>query len=89
MLESFRGKCHFRQYIANKPAKYGITVYSLVDSRMFYTHNMEIYPGKQPAGPFYLPNDAASVVNRLLSTMDKSGRNNYCRQLFYFDTACQ
>ena len=75
MLESFRGKCRFRQYIANKPAKYGIKIYSLVDSRMFYTHNMEIYPGKQPAGPFYLPNDAASVVKRLISTIDKSGRN--------------
>lgn len=59
MLESFRGKCRLRQYIANKPVKYGIKIYSLVYSRIFYTHNMEI---------------------------DKSG---YCRQLFYFDTACQ
>lgn len=24
MLEAWRGRCKFRQYIANKPAKYGI-----------------------------------------------------------------
>lgn len=46
MLEAFRGRCSFRQYIANKPAKYGIKIYALVDSRTFYSHNLEIYAGK-------------------------------------------
>lgn len=36
MLESFRGRCKFRVYIANKPAKYGIKINALVDSRTFY-----------------------------------------------------
>lgn len=31
MLEAFRGRCKFRQYIANKPAEYGIKIYALVD----------------------------------------------------------
>lgn len=75
MLDAFRGKCRFRQYIANKPAKYGIKIYSLADARTFYTHNMEIYAGKQPEGPYLLANDASSVVKRLVSTIDKSGRN--------------
>lgn len=40
MLESFRGRCKFRMYIANKPAKYGIKVYALCDSKNFYTSNL-------------------------------------------------
>ncbi len=33
MLVGFRGQCPFRQYIPSKPAKYGIKIYSIVDSR--------------------------------------------------------
>lgn len=75
MLEGFRGRCKFRQYIANKPAKYGIKIYAVVDSRMFYTHNIEIYAGKQPTGPYNLKNDAHSVVTRLLRHCSGTGRN--------------
>lgn len=35
MLEGFRGKCNFRQHIPNKPNKYGIKIFSLVDARYF------------------------------------------------------
>ncbi|KAG5879085.1 hypothetical protein JTB14_006353 [Gonioctena quinquepunctata] len=40
-----------RQYIPNKPAKYGLKIQALVDSRSFYVLNMEIYAGEQPAVP--------------------------------------
>ncbi|CAH1991511.1 unnamed protein product [Acanthoscelides obtectus] len=40
MLEAFRGRCRLRQYIANKPAKYGIKIYGLVDARTFFTSNL-------------------------------------------------
>jgi hypothetical protein len=45
-LGKFRGSCPFRQYIASKPGKYGIKIYALVDSRIFYTQDLEIYAGK-------------------------------------------
>ncbi|CAH2004387.1 unnamed protein product [Acanthoscelides obtectus] len=75
MLEAFRGRCRFRQYTANKPAKYAIKIYGLVDARTFFTSNLEIYAGKQPDGPFQLKNYAASVVLRLIEPISGTGRN--------------
>lgn len=75
MLWAFRGRCRFRMYIPNKPARYGIKVLSLVDSRTFYTYNMEVYCGKQPEGPFTVSNATTDVVNRMCSPLSKTRRN--------------
>lgn len=75
MLIAFRGKCVFRQYNPKKPARYGIKIFSLVDSRIFYTYNMEIYAGTQPEGPFSLSNQSVEVVKRLVRPVSGSGRN--------------
>ena len=44
-LLGFRGRCAFKQYIPNKPSKYGIKVYVLADSLSFYSVSSKIYAG--------------------------------------------
>ena len=51
-LEDFCGRCSFRQYIRNKLAKYGLTLFAAVDAKTFNTSNLEVYVGQQPAGPY-------------------------------------
>lgn len=74
-LEPFRGRCSFKQYMPKKPAKYGIKIFALVDARVFYTYNLEIYAGKQPDGPFKMENGAREIVKRLIGPLYNSGRN--------------
>lgn len=81
-LEGFRGKCSFRQYIPSKPNKYGIKIYALVDAKMFYTNNLEIYAGKQPDGPYNISNKPKDVVTRLTQPLFGTGRNVTCDNWF-------
>ncbi|XP_032688336.1 piggyBac transposable element-derived protein 4-like [Odontomachus brunneus] len=46
MLVGFPGRCSFKQYIPSKPKKYGIKIFSMIDAKLFYIYNMEIYAGK-------------------------------------------
>lgn len=75
MLESFRGRCSFKQFIKTKPARYGIKVFSLACAKTFYTLNMEVYAGKQPEGPYQVDNSAKCVVNRMVQPISGSRRN--------------
>ncbi|GBL92721.1 General transcription factor II-I repeat domain-containing protein 2A [Araneus ventricosus] len=74
-LMTFRGRCSFRQYIPSKPAKYGLKIFTLVDASTYYTVNMEIYPGKQPTGPFDQSMIPQDVVLRLSRPIHGTGRN--------------
>lgn len=74
-LEGFRGRCPFKQFIKNKPAKYGLKVFALVDAKMIYTVNLEIYAGNQPEGPFKVSNSAKDVTMRMIKPIENSGRN--------------
>lgn len=75
MLDPFRGKCSFRQYMPNKPAKYGIKIQALVDARLFYTINLEVYVGVQPAGPYAVDNSTTAVTKRMIQPISGTGRN--------------
>ncbi|KAJ8914718.1 hypothetical protein NQ315_017428 [Exocentrus adspersus] len=75
MLLGFRGRCGFRQYIPSKPNKYGIKIFCLSDSKLFYTPHMEIYCGQQPEGPFRQSNSSVDTVMRLSEHIFQSGRN--------------
>lgn len=75
MLPGFRGRCSFRQYIPSKPNKYGIKIYALCDASTYYTSKMEVYVGKQPAGPFSLSTSARDIVLRLTEEIRTSKRN--------------
>ncbi|XP_050295855.1 uncharacterized protein LOC126735788 [Anthonomus grandis grandis] len=66
--------CRFRMYIPNKPARYGLK-FSLTDPKSFYTLNMEMYCGKQPAGAYSVSNNGFDVVERLCLPISKSRRN--------------
>lgn len=65
MLEPFRGRCGFRQYIPNKPAKYGLKLFGICDAKTFYTSKVEMYCGVQPEGPYRQSNKPEEVVLRL------------------------
>lgn len=75
MLEPFRGRCSFRQYIPKKPAKYGIKLQALSDARSFYTSKLEVYAGKQQEGPYRVSNSALDVTLRMISHISGSGRH--------------
>jgi hypothetical protein len=75
MLDAFRGRCKFRQYMKSKPAKYGIKIFALVCAKTFYTSNLEVYTGRQPPGPFQVDNSAKCVVERLVEPISGSNRN--------------
>jgi len=62
-------------YIPSKPAKYGIKVFSLVDAKMSYTYNLEVYAGKQPPGSFDISNKPEDVVKRLCEPVFGTNRN--------------
>ncbi|XP_050296467.1 uncharacterized protein LOC126736246 [Anthonomus grandis grandis] len=47
MLVPFRGRCGFRMYIPNKPAKYGIKVQVLSDAKTHYLVDAKIYAGSE------------------------------------------
>ena len=46
-LVKFRGRCSFRQFMPNKPGKYGLKVWIAADSTSHYCFNASVYLGKE------------------------------------------
>lgn len=78
MLIPFRGNCNFIQYIPNKPAKCGLKMFVVCDSKTFYVNNLEIYCGQQPQGQYKLSNTSADITHRLLQPWKGKNINVTC-----------
>lgn len=80
MLVPFRGRCKFKVYMPQKPAKYGIKIMALTDARTHYLANAYIYYGKNSDG-INLTSDEKKLavptqsVLRLCSIIEGSNRN--------------
>ncbi|CAG4937722.1 unnamed protein product [Parnassius apollo] len=74
-LEPFRGRCPFLQYMPKKPAKYGIKIFVMADSRTYYSPCLEVYTGRQNSGPHAVSNTPPDVVKRLVEQVRGSHRN--------------
>ena len=57
------------------PAKYGIKISILADSKTFYISRIRVYWGKQSERPFVVANSGAAMVKRLVSYINGSGGN--------------
>ncbi|XP_022204262.2 piggyBac transposable element-derived protein 4-like [Nilaparvata lugens] len=80
MLIAFRGRCRFRMYMPNKPAKYGIKIMAMTDARTQFLYNAYIYSGKDcygnglSASEKKLSKPTQSVL-RLVKPIEGSRRN--------------
>jgi len=72
-LYGFRGMCSFKQYIPNKPSKYGIKVHVLADSKTFSSVSSKIYKGAGAHAPG-LPVPTQAVLD-LVPPVSGTNRN--------------
>nr|XP_005172805.1 dual specificity protein phosphatase 26 isoform X1 [Danio rerio]XP_005172806.1 dual specificity protein phosphatase 26 isoform X1 [Danio rerio] len=78
-LVPFRGRCPFKIYMQCKPAKYGIQIWAVCDSKSSYAWNMQIHTGK-PADGKAEEDQAMRVVLDMTSALE--GHNITCDQSF-------
>ena len=86
-LLAFRGRCNFRMYIPNKPAKYGIKVFMVCDADTLYCLNAFPYLGKGSVNPVDLRrgvNQGQYWTMKLLSDggLIEEGRSACCDNWF-------
>nr|CAH7763977.1 unnamed protein product [Callosobruchus chinensis] len=81
MLVKFRGRCKFKMYMPNKPAKYGIKLMCMTDARNGYLHNAYIYVGKDSDGKTLSDEERRTLLKptqaviRLTASLRNSNRN--------------
>lgn len=73
-LYSFRGHCRFRQYMKNKPARYGLKYFCLCDVDTAYLMNVKIYLGKNTDDVARAKNIGMNVVLELTKPLYRTGR---------------
>ena len=76
MLQKFRDRCRFRQYMSSKPGRYGIKYWILADAENQYCYNAIPYFSKEGDAP--VVNHGAQVVKNLVETIKRTGHNVTC-----------
>jgi hypothetical protein len=70
-----KGRFTFRQFIKDKPTRWGMKLWVLADAKNGYTYNFEVYTGKgTPVGPNGLGFD---VVTRITECLQNQGYHVY------------
>lgn len=80
-LFAYRGRTRFTQYIPPKPAKYGIKIWWLCDSKTYYPLKGIIYAGKLP-GQDREVNQGQKIVFQLVEPYLNTGRTVYADNFF-------
>ena len=80
MLQKFRCRCRFRQYMSSKPGRYGIQYWILADAEYHYCYNTIPYLGKEGDAPAV--NLGAQVVKNLVEPIKGTSRNVTCDRYF-------
>ena len=85
----FKGRLSFKQYIKNKPTKWGIKAFVLSDATNGYVYRMQVYTGKNAESDPSSAGLCTRVVLDLMSGLERDGYNLYtdnyytsCTQVF-------
>ncbi|XP_064629271.1 piggyBac transposable element-derived protein 4-like [Lineus longissimus] len=81
IMKKFKGRLSFKQYIPNKPNKWGIKIWSLCDSVSGYNLRWNIYTGKDEAAGREMAL-GSKVVLSLLRGLDDSGHQIFMDNYF-------
>ena len=77
----FKGRLSFKQYIKNKPVKWGIKAFVLSDATNGYVFRMQVYTGKGMETTEPEVGLCSRVVLDLMSGLEQQGLDLYTYQL--------
>lgn len=77
-----KGRLSFKQYIKNKPTRWGIKLWVLCEAKTGYVYNFDVYLGKEEGNVEH--NLARRVVRKLVSPIEKKCHHLYMDN-FYCD----
>jgi len=78
----FKGRLNFKQYMKNKPTKWGIKVFVLCDATNGYIYRMQIYKGKSMESNYEV-GLCSRVVLELMDGLEVYADNYYTSPLVY------
>ena len=79
-LYAYRGRCRYIQYMASKPAKYGLKFWALCDASTWFCWNLDMYTGKDDTRETALGEHVVLSLTKNLagSGLNVTADNYYC-----------